>query len=124
MIARTDSVLEVRRLKRTYGEIVAVNDVSFAVYPNEIVGLLGPNGAGKTTAINMILGILKPADGLIRIQGKDIIRKRSQALAQTNFAAVYAQVSGNLTVFQNLYIFGLLYDVPDLRNRIDQYIRV
>ncbi len=120
MPATKNPVLEVRHLKRKYGETVAVDDISFAVYPNEIVGLLGPNGAGKTTTINAILGILEPTQGSIRINGGDIARKRSASLLQTNFAAVYAQVPGNLSVFQNLYIFGLLYGVSDLYNRINQ----
>jgi ABC-2 type transport system ATP-binding protein len=122
MATTKNPVLEVRNLKRKYGEIVAVDDVSFAIYPNEIVGLLGPNGAGKTTTINMILGILEPTQGVIRINGSDIARKRSESLAQTNFAAVYAQVPGNLSVFQNLYIFGLIYGVPDLHDRINQCV--
>ncbi len=120
MATNINPVLEVRELRRLYGETVAVNDISFAVYPNEIVGLLGPNGAGKTTTINMILGVLEPTGGSIRIKGKDIAKKHSEVLSRTNFAAVYAQVPGNLTVFQNLHIFGLMYGVPDLRNRIEE----
>lgn len=115
-------VLEVRGLKKVYGETLAVDRISFLVRPNEIVGLLGPNGAGKTTTINMILGILAPTDGLVLINGIDVSVKRSEALAQTNFAAVYAQVPGNLTVYQNLYIFGLIYGVANLRRRVDQLI--
>lgn len=113
-------VLEVQHLKRNYGDKVAVDDVSFAVYPNEIVGLLGPNGAGKTTTINTILGILEPTQGSIRINGDDIARTRSESLRFTNFAAVYAQLPGNLSVFQNLTIFGLIYGVPDLPKRIEE----
>ncbi len=122
MMAETNPVLDVRGLKKAYGETTAVDDVSFTVQPNEIVGLLGPNGAGKTTTINMILGILEPAAGSIQIERKSVLRERSEALMRTNFAAVYAQVPGNLTVFQNLYVFGLIYDVSDLRKRIDQLI--
>lgn len=120
MDAAKNPVLEVNHLRRTYGETLAVDDVSFSVFPNEIVGLLGPNGAGKTTTINTILGILEPTKGSVQINGGDIARKRSESLQQTNFAAVYAQVPGNLSVFQNLYIFGLIYGVPDLVNRVNQ----
>ena len=115
-------VLEITGLKKSYGKTVAVNGVSFMVQPNEIVGLLGPNGAGKTTTINMILGVLEPSGGTVRIEGKDIATRRSEALSRTNFAAVYAQVPGNLTVAQNLYIVGLIYNVRDLRARIDAVI--
>lgn len=117
------SVLEVKDLKKNYGQTIAVGGVSFVVRPNEIVGLLGPNGAGKTTTINMILGVLEPSAGSIKIDGNDVASKRSEALSRTNFAAVYTQVPGNLTVFQNLYIFGLIYNVPRLRSRIDELVK-
>jgi len=112
-------VLSVSDLRKTYGETVAVDGISFDVAHGEIVGLLGPNGAGKTTTINMILGVLEPSSGTIRIEGEDLATHRSQALARTNFAAVYAPVPGNLTVYQNLRIFGLIYGVRSLRERIE-----
>jgi ABC-2 type transport system ATP-binding protein len=99
-----------------------VEQVSFAVNRNEIVGLLGPNGAGKTTTINMILGVLAPTSGTITIAGIDLAKRRSQALAHTNFAAVYATLPGNLTVEQNLRFFGLIYSVNDLGKRVDAVI--
>ena len=111
-------VLTARNLRKLYGTTVAVDDISFEIDPKETVGLLGPNGAGKTTTINMILGVLEPSAGSIRIEGHDVMRERRQALQQTNFAAVYAPLPGNLTVRQNLTWFGLLYDVPDVRERI------
>ncbi len=109
-------------LGRTYGDTIAVDGVSFDVQVNEIVGLLGPNGAGKTTIINMILGVLEPGAGKIRIEDLDITTNRSQALERTNFAAVYAPLPGNLTVRQNLRIFGLIYGVRDLSTRIDELL--
>ncbi|MDE3156612.1 MAG: ABC transporter ATP-binding protein [Acidobacteriota bacterium] len=115
-------VLSVTNLRKVYGEVVAVDGVSFEVRRNEIVGLLGPNGAGKTTAINTILGVLEPTSGSIAIEGIDVGTHRTQALAHTNFAAVYAPLPGNLTVAQNLRIFGMLYGVDDLSARIDQLI--
>jgi ABC-2 type transport system ATP-binding protein len=105
-----------------YGETVAVDGVSFHVGRNEIVGLLGPNGAGKTTTINMILGVLEPSSGRIQIQGVDLASHRSQALGCTNFAAVYAPVPGNLTVYQNLRIFGMIYSVDRLAARIEELL--
>ena len=116
------SVLSVRRLRRLYGDTVAVDGVSFEVGRGEIVGLLGPNGAGKTTTINMILGVLEPTSGTILIEGFDIAANRSRALERTNFAAVYAPLPGNLTVTQNLRVFGLLYGVKDLPGRIEVLI--
>ncbi len=105
-------VLSVARLSKQFGHTKAVDDVSFDVRHNEIVGLLGPNGAGKTTTINMILGVLEPTSGRIRIEGRDVATERSRALACTNFTAVYAPLPGNLTVYQNLRFFGLIYGVP------------
>src|SRR5215813_790741 len=101
---------------------MAVDGISFEVARNEIVGLLGPNGAGKTTTINMILGVLEPTAGSIRIEGIDVAKQRSKALECTNFAAVYAPLPGNLTVYQNLRVFGLIYAVKNLSSRIESLL--
>ena len=116
------NVLYVSEISKTYGSTVAVDKISFAVGRNEIVGLLGPNGAGKTTTINMILGVLEPTAGSIQIEGIDLKAHRARALECTNFAAVYAPVPGNLTVYQSLRIFGMIYGVPDLQHRIDELL--
>jgi ABC-2 type transport system ATP-binding protein len=114
--------LQASHLRKRYGNLTAVEDVSFQVRHGEILGLLGPNGAGKTTTINMVLGILQPSAGSVQIEGIDIARHRTQALSHTNFAAVYATLPGNLTVQQNLRFFGLLYDVAQLNARIDRLL--
>jgi len=121
--ASTPKVLSVINLQKVYGETVAVGGASFDVGRKEIVGLLGPNGAGKTTTINMILGVLEPTMGTIHIEGMDIAVHRSSALEITNFAAVYAPLPGNLTVYQNLRVFGLIYGVKNLSERIDLLLR-
>lgn len=113
-------VLSVRNLSKAYGDIIAVHSISFSVQKGEIVGLLGPNGAGKTSTISMILGILEPSEGGVFIGGFDLGAHRPDALERTNFAAVYAQLPGNLTVYQNLKFFGLLYGVPDLEEGIKE----
>jgi ABC-2 type transport system ATP-binding protein len=115
-------VLAVEGLTKLYGDQKAVDGVSFHVAAGEIVGLVGPNGAGKTTTINMVLGVLKPTSGNIRIEGADLSANRSAALASTNFAAVYAPLPGNLTVQENLRIFGMIYGVPDLTQRIEDLL--
>ena len=112
-------MLAVAQLRKTYGGAAAVDGVTFSVGRDEIVGLVGPNGAGKTTIINMILGVLEPSSGTIRVGGVDLAANRSRALQSTNFAAVYAPLPGNLTVVQNLRVFGLIYGVAGLRGRID-----
>jgi ABC-2 type transport system ATP-binding protein len=117
------NVLNVASLSKKYGGTMAVDGISFDVARNEIVGLLGPNGAGKTTTINMILGVLEPTSGSIRIEGIDVAKQRSKALECTNFAAVYAPLPGNLTVYQNLRVFGLIYDVDYLSSRIHRLLK-
>jgi ABC-2 type transport system ATP-binding protein len=114
--------LQIAHLRKRYASVVAVDDISFAVQRGEIVGLLGPNGAGKTTTISMILGVLEPSSGTIHIEGIDLARQRERALAHANFAAVYATLPGNLTVQQNLRVFGLIYAIGDLRQRVEALI--
>lgn len=117
-------VLSVEELRKSFDSTVAVDGITFHVGRNEIVGLLGPNGAGKTTTISMILGVLEPDAGTIRIEDLDLRSRRSQALARTNFAAVYAPLPGNLTVYQNLRVFGLIYGVKDVRETIETLLAV
>lgn len=116
------NVLTVNSLYKQYGEMTAVDGISFQVARNEIVGLLGPNGAGKTTTLNMVLGVLEPTSGSIQIEGIDVAAERSKALQCTNFAAVYAPLPGNLTVYQNLRVFGLIYGVKQLARRIERLL--
>ncbi|BDG10210.1 ABC transporter ATP-binding protein [Anaeromyxobacter paludicola] len=118
----SEPVLSVESLCKRYGESAAVDGLTFQVARGETVGLLGPNGAGKTTTISTVLGVLAPTSGRIVVDGCDLARHRSQALARTNFAAVYAPLPGNLTVEENLRIFGLLYGTAALSRRIDEVI--
>ncbi|BDG01311.1 ABC transporter ATP-binding protein [Anaeromyxobacter oryzae] len=121
--ADTTPVLVAHALRKTFGGAAVVDGVSFQVGRGEIVGLLGPNGAGKTTTINMILGVLAPTSGTIRVEGVDVATRRCAALERTNFAAVYAPLPGNLSVAQNLRVFGLMYGVRDLAGRIEALLR-
>ncbi len=114
-----EAVLAVENLCKTYSTLVAVDHVSFQVGRNEIVGLLGPNGAGKTTIINMVLGVLAPSSGAVRIGNIDVLHRRSLALARTNFAAVYASLPGNLTVRENLRVFSLIYGIRGGAKRVE-----
>lgn len=121
-MGQSTRVLSVVGLRKTYGNTTAVDGISFEVRSNEIVGLLGPNGAGKTTTISMLLGVLEPTAGMIEIAGLDLRKQRSKALGRTNFAAVHAPLPGNLTVYQNLRVFGLLYGTENLSNRIESLL--
>jgi ABC-2 type transport system ATP-binding protein len=118
-----EAILKVQNLVKDYGTLRAVNNISFDIKPGQIVGLLGPNGAGKTTTINMILGILEPTSGYIEIVGRSIKDGRPEIAKQMNFSAVYAQLPSNLTVWQNLYTFSLIYGVPDPPGRIETLMR-
>jgi ABC-2 type transport system ATP-binding protein len=115
--------LRAAHLRKEYGSVIALDDVSFTVNRGEIVGLLGPNGAGKTTTINMVLGVLAATTGSVEIDGIDISRQRARALARTNFAAVYAPLPGNLTVVENLRFFALLYGIESLRSRVEELLQ-
>jgi ABC-2 type transport system ATP-binding protein len=112
-------ILKIDGLTKEYGNLRAVDGISFAIRSGEIIGLLGPNGAGKTTTINMILGILEPTQGSIDVFGRNLRSHRSEVSQKINFVAVYAHMPANLTVRQNLYVFGLIYEVKDLRERIE-----
>ena len=118
-----EPILRIQGVTKDYGPLKAVDHISFSINSGRIVGLLGPNGAGKTTTINMILGILEPSRGSIEIFGKNLRDDRSKISKSTNFAAVYAHMPANLTVWQNLYIFGLLYEVRNLKERIKLILR-
>ncbi len=118
----TQEILKVKNLTKRFGNFLAVDNVSFSVNQKEIVGLLGPNGAGKTTIINMILGVLEPTTGVIEIQNKQLNKNRTLVVEKMNFAATYSHMPGNLTVWQNLYVFGLLYGIKNLRHKINSLL--
>tara|TARA_Y100001935_G_C17285532_1_gene500123 strand:+ start:387 stop:1121 length:735 start_codon:yes stop_codon:yes gene_type:complete len=111
--------LEVINLSKVYNNIDAVKGISFKVNKNEIIGILGPNGCGKTTTIGMILGLLKPTNGKALINGIDIETNRVNLLDNLNFISPYIELPKKLTVKQNLEVYGRLYDVKNLRTKIE-----
>ena len=112
-------IVEVKNLRKNYGEKEAVKSISFKINENEILGLLGPNGSGKTTTIGMMLGLLKPNSGDILIEGKKIEENRIEILKKINFISPYIELPKKLTVKQNLIVFGKLYKINKLNERID-----
>jgi ABC-2 type transport system ATP-binding protein len=96
-----------------------VNNISFKVNQNEIIGILGPNGCGNTTTIGMILGLLKPSKGKILINGIEIEKRRVELLDKLNFISPYIELPKKLTVQQNLIVYGKLYNVKKLNEKID-----
>lgn len=117
-------VLQVTSLTKSFGAVRSVVDVSFEVGKGEILGLLGANGAGKTTAINMILGIITPTAGAVKVFGEDLHTARIKILSRMNFCSTYTQLPGNLRVWQNLKVFGQIYRVPNLSRRIDEVLEL
>tara|TARA_B100000700_G_C14768235_1_gene725463 strand:- start:83 stop:820 length:738 start_codon:yes stop_codon:yes gene_type:complete len=117
-----ENLVEVRNLKKIYGSKEAVKDISFNIKRNEILGLLGPNGCGKTTTIGMMLGLLKPTDGEILINGKKIEENRIETLKKINFISPYIELPKKLTVKQNLIVYCKLYNVVDVKNRIEYLV--
>ena len=111
--------LEVIGLSKIYNNKDAVKDISFKVNKNEIIGILGPNGCGKTTTIGMILGLLKPSNGKVLINGIEIEKKRVDLLKHLNFISPYIELPKKLTVKQNLEVYGRLYDVKNLKKEIE-----
>jgi ABC-2 type transport system ATP-binding protein len=110
--------IEVARLRKTYGAVTAVDDVSFSVESGTIVGLLGGNGAGKTTTIAILLGLVLASSGTVRILGIDAFAERTRVQPLMNFESPYVDMPLRITARQNLTVYGHLYGVPDLRQRI------
>jgi len=110
--------LEIIKLSKVYNDKEAVKNISFKINENEIIGLLGPNGCGKTTTIGMILGLLKPTNGKVLINGFEIETKRVDLLNDLNFISPYVELPKKLTVRQNLEVYGRLYDVKNLNSKI------
>ena len=111
--------IEVINLSKSYKAKKAVNNINFKIDENEIVGLLGPNGCGKTTTIGMILGLLKPTSGQVLINGKDIENNKISILHKMNFISPYIELPKKLTVKQNLIVYGKLYNIKNLNERIN-----
>jgi len=105
-------LVEITHLTKTFGNFKAVDDVSFGVGEGEIVGILGPSGAGKSTTIHMILGLISPTAGEVRIFGMPFEGNRERILEKVSFSAPYVAFPGRLTVFENLMVFARLYNVP------------
>ena len=113
--------IQIQNLSKNYNDYLAVNKINFDIDKNKTVGLLGPNGCGKTTTIGMMLGLVTPSEGEIKIENKNINTfKRDQILNRFNFASPYVELPKKLTVRQNLEIYGRLYGIKNLNERINE----
>ena len=113
--------IEIKKLSKIYNNYLAVNKIDFKIEKNKTVGLLGPNGCGKTTTIGMMLGLVTPSHGEIIIENKNIkLFRRDEILKRFNFASPYVELPKKLTVRQNLEIYGRLYGIENLNERINE----
>ncbi|MBF0325093.1 ABC transporter ATP-binding protein [Magnetospirillum moscoviense] len=110
--------ITVEHLVKSFGPIRAVDDVSFAVATGSTTAMLGGNGAGKTTTLSMLLGLLLPSSGAIRVLGEDMVRHRYRVLPRLNFSSPYVDLPHRLTVRENLTVYGHLYGIAKLAGRI------
>ena len=113
--------IEVKNLTKKFKNFTAVNNINFTLENNKTLGLLGPNGCGKTTSIGMILGLITPTDGEVLIDNQNIDNSdRNDLLSKMNFASPYIELPKKLTVIQNLEVYGRLYGVKNLKQRIEE----
>tara|TARA_B100000029_G_scaffold5560_1_gene6159 strand:- start:127 stop:849 length:723 start_codon:yes stop_codon:yes gene_type:complete len=112
--------IEITNLNKKYNNVLAVKNINFKINKGSIVGLLGPNGCGKTTTIGMILGLIKPTSGSVFINGQNIENEddRTKILEKVNFISPYVELPKKLTVEENLKVYGKLYGVKNLQDRI------
>lgn len=117
-------VLQVENLTKDFNGFLAVDDISFELREGEILGFLGPNGAGKTTTIMMLLGLIKPRKGKIKIFGLDLEKNREKILSRLNFSSAYTSLPGRITVFENLYVFACLYSISSPHLKIEKLLEI
>ena len=114
-----NTLVNVNNLSKNFSSFEAVKEISFNINESEILGLLGPNGCGKTTTIGMMLGLLKPTSGEVIINGLNVEKNRINLLKKMNFISPYIELPKKLTVKENLMVYGKLYSVNNINNRID-----
>ncbi len=119
----TGSAIEVAGLAKAYGPVMAVESLTFALGSGRVLGLLGGNGAGKTTTLAMLMGLLLPTTGSIRVLGEDFLRHRYRVLERINFSSPYVDLPHRLTVYENLRVYGGLYGVRSIKARIQKLAR-
>lgn len=121
-------LIEIKNLQKTYrskaGSVQALKGVNFTVDKGEIFGLLGVNGAGKSTTLNIMIGLLSPSSGSLKIFGKNFFRNESDLKDKMNIATAYADLANNLTVYRNLKIYALMYNVPRYKEKVAELLEL
>ena len=118
-----EAAITVDQAVKIYKGGMAVNGISFSLPGGSVTALLGGNGAGKTTTIAMIMGLVTPTSGTVSVLGAEMPRQRHRVLHRMNFESPYVDMPMRLTVRQNLKVFGMLYGVPDIAERIRELER-
>ena len=116
------NVIEIKDLTKYFNGFKAVDSLSISIEEGKITGLLGPNGAGKTTTIQMILDLITPTSGEIKIFGLDMKHSREKILSDVNFSSPYVALPTNLKVIENLRTFARLYNVKDINKKIEELL--
>ena len=115
-------MIEVKNLQKKFETIEAVKKINFNIKKNQTLALLGPNGCGKTTTIGMLLGLITPTSGQIFITEKELNYKNHQFLDIMNFASPYVELPKKLTVLENLKVYGRMYLIKNLSDKIEQLV--
>ena len=119
-----ETIVELEDICKQYNGTHALKNLNLRLKKGEILGLLGPNGAGKTTAIHIILGLLTPTSGGVRVFGVSPVEDRFQILHRINFSSLYANLPYNLTAMQNLQLYARLYNVKNAKKKIEELIGI
>ena len=110
--------IEISNLSKKYQNTLAVKNINFKINKGSIIGLLGPNGCGKSTTIGMMLGLIQPSSGYVKINEKNIENNRTELLQKINFISPYIELPKKLTIEENLKVYGRLYGVKNLKDKI------
>lgn len=120
------NIIEVKNLKKIYYQkkspVHALKGASFSVARGEIFGILGVNGAGKSTILNILIGLLSPTSGVVKMFGKDFFQNEEEIKIKMNISTAYADLANNLTVYRNLRVYAVMYDVKNYKPKIEQLL--
>ncbi len=115
-------ILKVEKVYKNFGSKIVLKNVSFEIYPSDILGIIGPNGAGKSTLLYILLNIITPTSGKIFYFGKDFFKNRSEILKKVSFASQYVSLPYSLTVEENIKVFANLYEIKEADKKINKLL--
>ena len=116
--------IEINNLNKHFKKVFAVKNINLKINKGKTIGLLGPNGCGKTTTIGMMLGLIKPTSGVVLLNGKNIENNRTKLLEKINFISPYIELPKKLSIEENLQVYGRLYGVKNLKNKILELMEI